>query len=247
MGHTGRTFEIRQVTPERVKPVLAFHLSEVGEYLWPRTEEQLRFYADALMLWEAVEGSEIVGVCYVAAGDSKDPDVEPVRYEFGGIFVPPKHRGTGIASALGKTALISLWVNNMPLPLIAHVHEDNPKPRNVLDGQLGFTWDGGAHEDPPPELAPETMKRNAQGHVVGHLFVFQRKKLQDFAEWLEKFDGTISGKAGVSSITIKAKFASETRANAIVALRDLAKTSDNPSASTKNADEAVGIGPNPSV
>ena len=64
------------------------------------------------------------------------------------------------------------------------------------------------------------MKRNENDQVVGHLFEFKRATLLSFADWIETFDGTITGKNGTSTLRVDLQIMA-VKADAISALRDL--------------------------
>ena len=74
---------------------------------------------------------------------------------------------------------------------------------------------------PAAEIAPATMARNKEGFVIGDLFQFDRAKLLAFADWIEEFSGTISGKSGDSKLFIDISSINSHRDEAVEALRDL--------------------------
>jgi GNAT superfamily N-acetyltransferase len=168
----------------------AFHHQNAGEFLWPRTPEQFRELVDARQLFILRDVGEVAGLCYVK------PDEDAAQWEFGGIFVHPALRGRGAAGALGRVAISAAYQLDEPNELIAHVHEANPDPRGLLVNQLGFVATG-EQEGPPPEMAPQSMRRNEEGLVVGDVFRFERAELAGFADWFEAFDGTLAGRGGV--------------------------------------------------
>lgn len=188
---------MRVAVEERLQAVLDFHTAHLTEHLWPRTAEEFRKLAVNESLLEIVElpnnlatPERIVGMAYVALGS--EPDSNDERAEFGGIFVEEACRGLGLAKVLGIVAISNYFVTDPPCGrLIAHVHEFNELPRALLQGSLGFVRQG--QEIPPTHIVPATLQRNANGEVVGHLFVFDRTKLEQFAEWIEKFEGKLGG------------------------------------------------------
>jgi hypothetical protein len=224
MGGTGerqRTFVIRRVVEERADAVLAFHSQFLTEHLWPRTLEEFEDLARGESLLEALETTdgreELVGLCYVMHGQEPEPPGAP-RDEFGGMFVVGKCRTLGVGTVLGMVAISKHFAWDPPQGrLIAHVHEANPLPRTVLQEQLGFVKVG---QEIPPVDPPPSVARNKDGKVVGHLFEFQRRKLVEFADWLESFAGTMAGKEGVS-FEIDLPLVGEYRAQAVEALRSL--------------------------
>lgn len=226
MPGAGRQFLIRLVTEDRANEALAFYKRHLTEYLWPRTIKDLEDLAGDECLYEVVEvvasGIEIVGLCYVMRG--KDPADGSARWEFGGVLMAETCRGLGLASLLGIIALanhLAFDRTRQKLRVIAHVHEYNQLPRGMLQNQLGFSRVG--EETPPPEAAPPSMKRNASGQVVGHLFEFDLRRLSYFADVLENFNGSVSGRAGSCPVKIELRLAQELRSQALLALRDLAK------------------------
>ncbi len=203
--------------------VLAFHTRYLTEHLWPRTLEEFKKLATDECLYVAFEstanGEELVGICFVmGAPEPESPNTE--RLEFGGVYVTDDCRGYGVASYLGVVAISNHHVWDPPIGrLIAHVHEANLMPRGMLQNQLGFTLVG--QEIPPSDKAPHSMARNKDGNVVGDLFQFDPAKLLQFADWIEKFSGTIGGKSGESNLHIDLRAFSDLREEIVEALRSL--------------------------
>jgi predicted GNAT family acetyltransferase len=163
----------------------AFHQQNAGEYLWPRGRDEFASLASSRQLFALKTPEHVVGLCYVAQGDG--------RWEFGGIYVSEALRGRGAASALGRVAIATAYLNLNPDELIAHVHEFNEAPRSLLTEQLGFAATG-TQEVPPADAPPLSMRRNEDGQVVGDVFRHDRTSLIEFADWFEAFDGTLHGK-----------------------------------------------------
>lgn len=220
-----RSFLVRISVESRAEEILAFHNEHMTEHLWPRTLEQFKELAEQGCLYEALEttggAEEMVGLCYIAHGaEPTSPKTE--RAEFGGVYITDECRGCGIATALGKVAISNHFVWDPPKGrMIAHVHEYNPLPRGLLEKQLGFIRNG--EETPPAEVVPASMKRNAEGKVVGHLFEFQKTTLLKFAAWIERFSGTLESKAGISNLRIALPSMTQYKADTIAALRDLGR------------------------
>jgi RimJ/RimL family protein N-acetyltransferase len=164
-----------------------FHVRTAGEYLWPRPADEFVSLLQQRQLFGVKANGQVVGLCYLK------PDAG--RWEFGGIYLEPRFRGHGLAAALGRVAIGTayLFYFDASSELIAHVHEFNAAPRNLLTRQLGFRATGET-EIPPPDVAPSNMRRNDAGQVVGDLFRHTRSSLDEFATWLEQFDGLSHGK-----------------------------------------------------
>lgn len=222
--HAQRSFVLRIAVEERAPQLIDFQQKHLTEYLWPRTVEEFERLAESECLFEVIETTggreDLVGLCYVMHGTEPE-DEQTERAEFGGIYVTDSCRGLGIATALGLIAISNLFAWDPPRGrLIAHVHEDNQLPRGMLHHQLGFELVG--QECPPPEVAPPSMKRNENGEVVGDVFEFRRSTLDQFADWIESFAEQVDAKAGSSTVRVDLPLMTKQRAEAIVALRDLA-------------------------
>lgn len=163
-----------------------FHVQNAGEFMWPRDEAEFNDLVEGRELFLLFDRGTVRGICYCSPGDD--------RWEFGGIYVVPALRGRGAAVALGRVAIGLAYAYDSPTKLIAHVHEFNSAPRNLLTEQLGFV-DTGQSEVPPIE-PPKSMRRNDAGQVVGDVFEFQPNALSEFADWFEQFDGVLRGKSG---------------------------------------------------
>lgn len=183
-------FTITPIDIPDVDVALEFYAAHPDHHLWPRTRGEIESFARAQALYVAHRGkgriaaaSDIVGACYLKAFG---PDDVPAReQELGGIFVLPELQGNGIAKALTSAtmAIVVAQSEDRLTPIIAHVHELNDAPRGLL-GKLGFVRNPAKDEIVPPNIAPASMRRNADGHVVGHLFEFQRERLRDLAGWV---------------------------------------------------------------
>jgi hypothetical protein len=91
----------------------------------------------------------------------------------------------------------------------------------LLTTQLGFIETG--EVEIPPVEPPRSMRRNADGQVVGDLFRFQVGALDAFADWIESFDGVLYGKGGQRTrLTIESDVV-RYRAEVVSALRDRAR------------------------
>lgn len=192
----------KQVLSELAPEAHNFHKGKLTEYLFPRSEEDFRRLADDESLYAAFDtdaDNKMIGVALV--DEATELDGKTRRWEFGGVFVEEEYRQYGVGTALGVISISNHLVWNATgdeARLISHVHEFNPLPRRMMTEHLGFVQDG---EESPPFEPPASMKRNADGKVVGHLFVFQNHELARFADFIERWYGTrvILGKGGVES------------------------------------------------
>lgn len=177
-------FVVRQALPRERDPTFAFHLAHADEYIWPRTAQEFERLIDELLVYIvlAPDGS-LRGLCYVRE--------ENGEWEFGGVYLEPVVRGRGLARVLGHSALGTAFALQRPERLIAHVHEFNEAPRKLLPA-LGFRVTG-EKAMPPVDLAPETMRRNANGEIVGDVYEYDRSSLICTIEWLESFRPEASG------------------------------------------------------
>ncbi len=178
-------FCLAAVTPEFFRDAYKFHkaVSENDPFIYPRTEEQVKTFIDDGSLFAAWSQGEIIGICY-AALDEKEK-----IWEIGGLAVDPSVQGQGIGTILMAFALAHTIVYGQPFlnrqSIISHVHEENDKPRRIMD-KIGFKY------TKPVELedheAPPSMKRNAEGNVIGDEFEFTPEGLKSLAEWFIKQD-----------------------------------------------------------
>lgn len=180
-----------QVSSSRTEDAFAFHESSKDEHIWPRSESEIQKFCVDGELFAVRHGSsgEIVGLCYV--------HLEGAEFEFGGLTVSETIRGLHLGSVLTNFAIAHTIANQRPWTygqeLIAHVHEANQMPRNVLK-RAGFEHTGTVTI--PAGDAPASMKRNARGEIVGDKFLFPREKVRDLSKWFDAFEGTVTeGKA----------------------------------------------------
>jgi ribosomal protein S18 acetylase RimI-like enzyme len=190
MGSAPDPFIFFQVSSREAKDAFNFHqsISSSDEHIWPRNQEQIEQFCNDGELFGVRKASsgEYVGLCYVHL----DKDHE---WEFGGLTVLEAARGLQLGSVLTNFALAHTIANQRPWTygqeIIAHVHEANQKPRNLLQ-RVGFQRIDTVTV--PRENAPASMKRNADGNIVGDKFQFPRKSLGQLATWFDKeFNGTL--------------------------------------------------------
>lgn len=182
MGDESLSFTFSVVSSAEVAKAYVFHagIADSNEHIWPRTREQLEAYAQDNSLFGArrTDTGQFVGLCYV----KRDSDTEP--FELGGLTVAEKYRKSGIGIMLVRFALAHVMVYDDPWStkqdIIAHVHESNDNPRGLLDLLLFEHREKKAY---PGEGFPLSMKRDANGNVVGDVFRFTPKGLQALADW----------------------------------------------------------------
>ena len=98
----------------------------------------------------------------------------------------PDYRIKGVSVALSTLALASYYWDNdpdslEPLPLIAHVHVDNPRPLKLLD-RIGFAFQR-VIEVPDGLAGFEHMPKDAEGKVRGKEFLLPPKcRIQIFRD-----------------------------------------------------------------
>lgn len=180
-----------------------FYRSFSTEFLWPRTLEEIEQMAEDGQMFAAAENDDVLACCYMKPAEHGD------EYEFGGILVHERGRERKIGSTLGRVALAVISSMATPSEIIAHVHEENPLPRPLLE-RLGFVATG--HKDGPP-VAPPGMKRNAEGKVVGDVYRFEFVRFTALADWLDAFsDEVASTPAAIPAIRDRVAVASDLRA-----------------------------------
>lgn len=168
-----------------------FHESQAGnEHIWPRTKDQIREYAKTGQLFAVRRAStaEFVGLCYGTL-DGEHGD----EWEIGGLTVPQDLRRHHLGTFLIRLALAHTIASNRPWhaaqQVIAHVHDENPRPRNILK-LMGFEFF--KKVEVPGDIAPPSMKRNAAGNVPGDQFRFPPTAVKALLEWFEhEFKGTL--------------------------------------------------------
>jgi len=197
MGDESAVFKLSVVSSADVWTAYPFHTGIVGsdEHIWPRTREQLDAYAKDNPLFGArrTDTGRFVGLCYI----KRDSDTEP--FDLGGLTVAQEYRRSGIGITLVRFALAHVMVYDDPWStrqdVIAHVHESNDNPRRLLD--LLF-FEHKERKAYPGEGFPPSMKRDANGCVVGDIFRFTPKGLRALADWFtSEFRGTLKTGAKV--------------------------------------------------
>jgi hypothetical protein len=187
MSNSPDPFIFFQVSSIESKSAFAFHssIASSDEHIWPRTEQQIEKFCEDGELFGVRKASsgEYVALCYAHLEEDAG------EWELGGLTVIESVRFLGIGSILTNFALAHTIANQRPWSngqtIIAHVHEANSKPRKVL-GRIGFTHVGTVTL--PGDIAPKSMKRDAQGNVVGDKFCFEKNKVVQLSNWFDEFD-----------------------------------------------------------
>jgi GNAT superfamily N-acetyltransferase len=188
-------FIFSQVPDTAAGEAFAFHQSVAASdpHLMPRSEGEIQDFANKGELFGARNASsgEFIALCYATLEDAKH------EWEIGGLAVIPETQKLGIGTVLVRFALCSIIANERPWhfgdEIIAYVHEENPKPRNLLKS-IGFEPISGPNGllTIPGHLAPPSMKRNSGGNVVGHKFKLPRSAVRQLADWfIRDFSGVL--------------------------------------------------------
>lgn len=174
---------VSQIPSEQSSAAFDFHVSLPGDgHILTRTKQEIaQFCYDGEAFGVRKESTgRYVGFCYVHYQEEKR------EWELGGIAVPLLLQNLGLGSVLSNFALCHTVANQAPWrngqEIMAHMHEDNQKPRNML-ARIGFVRTGqDVYED---HEAPRSLKRNAEGKVVGHRFLFPKTSVGNLVTWLE--------------------------------------------------------------
>jgi hypothetical protein len=164
------------------------------DHLWPRTREEIYHFAVEGELFgiRASTTEEFVGLCYASLNK------EETEYEIGGLIVADIAKNLGLGTILTRFAVAHVIANERPWlykrKIISHIHQANNDPRNIF----ARSWFEQIGSEPvPEEIAPPSMKRNAEGKLVGDKFEFPRTAVPQLSKWLnEEFNGLLrDGKA----------------------------------------------------
>ncbi|MBI5529791.1 MAG: GNAT family N-acetyltransferase [Deltaproteobacteria bacterium] len=180
------------IGPARSEDTEAIHdlvFQNPDQFLRRISFETLKGRIAAGVCWVARRGGagrEIVAACVITVPETS-PGKPPEPAEFGGLYVHEQLRGSGLGTSLATFAVASyFWdndaENSAPLPLIAHVHVKNQKPRRIL-GKLQFVQKPGVIEVPDGIEGFEHMPKNAAGNVEGHEFEYPAAKRPDLFRW----------------------------------------------------------------
>jgi len=183
MNPTPDHFIFFQVSSKFSSQAFAFHksIASTNAHIWPRTETQIKKYAEDGELFAVRKAAcgTFVGLCYATLVGEE--------WEIGGLAVDDTIQKHHLGSILVRFALAhtisfqSPWAVHQHI--IAYVHEENPKPRNLL-ARLEFEHD--CQVKIPGTAAPPSMKRDADGNVVGDKFKYPPKAVAALAKWFDR-------------------------------------------------------------
>jgi ribosomal protein S18 acetylase RimI-like enzyme len=188
MPNAPESFVFSVVPETDAAEAFAFHrrVTANDSNLAMRSDRQIRQFAELNHLFgvRSTHTGELVGLCYLAP--------EGGSWELGGIAVKDNYRHLGIAGVLTSFAVGSVMAYTEPWKygqeVIAHVHEENEKPRPLL-GKIGFEFI--ERRTFPGKEAPAGLKRNANGDVVGDIFRLTPDGLRRVCCWIHDFKGTL--------------------------------------------------------
>lgn len=187
MTDAPESYIFSQIPDSSAAEAFSFHqlVASSDPHIMPRSESQIKVFAERGELFgvrKATSGT-FVAICYATLEERSH------EWEIGGLTVLDELRKLGIGTVLVRFTLCSVIANERPWDfgdkIIAHVHEENPKPRGLLQA-IGFELLAGKEGIVilPGESAPPSMKRNAEGNVVGHTFQFPRAAVRQLYNWL---------------------------------------------------------------
>jgi RimJ/RimL family protein N-acetyltransferase len=183
MDSVPSVFVFRQIPSSLADKAFAFHKSQANnEHIWPRTEDQIQSYAKDGELFAVLTSSgEFVAMCYSTLDEKENV------WEIGGLTTLKEYRELHLGTLLVRFALAhtiawySPWESAQEI--IAHVHDENPAPRNLLK-RLAFVF--AKKVEVPEGIAPASMKRNAEGKVTGDEFRFPPPATENLLKWFEE-------------------------------------------------------------
>jgi GNAT superfamily N-acetyltransferase len=163
-----------------------FHkkIAETNAHIWPREERQIEEMAHEGALFGLWCGGVIVALVYATREEGSSV------WEVGGLTVDKIHQKRGFGTLLVRFALAHTLAFQEPWrygqEIVAHVHEANDEPRRLLTN-LGF--ERSRSVTIPGTDAPASMRRDAQGNVVGDEFTLPRNAIHSLARWFrDDFD-----------------------------------------------------------
>ena len=195
-GGGSGAFRLAKVPSADWELAFRFHrgIADSNAHIWPRDAAQIRGYAeDGCLFGARDDAGAFVALCYATLDEGAGEDGE---WEVGGLTVAASVQNGGIGTALLRVAIAHTLVYEQPIQnnqrIITHVHEANDDPRGIL-ARLAFERLPEKVEL-PGDRAPASMKRNDQGNLVGHVFRFADRGIQNLDHWFnQEFDGTLRG------------------------------------------------------
>jgi hypothetical protein len=193
--HSVPAYIFSQIPDTAASEAFAFFQSvaSTDPHMMPRSEGEIQESANSGELFGVrnAESGALVAMAYATLEEKKR------EWEFGGLIVANDIQKLGIGTTLTGFVLCSLIANERPWyrgdTIITHIHEDNPNPRNLLNG-----WGFQPIEGPEGkttlkgEMAPPSMKRNPEGNVVGDKFRLPRAAVRKLANWINtEFQGVL--------------------------------------------------------
>jgi len=220
MTRAPASFRFFPIPSASAKEAFDFHksIADVNQHIWPRREDEIQTFADNGELFGIVEDESrcFVGLCYAHLDEPAN------ELEVGGLTVSDKFRKLRLGTFLIRFVLAHVITTELPYSngqrLIAHVHDENDKPRNILS-LLGFKFV--KKVSIPGKDAPASMKRDANDNVPGDQFEFELSAVGGLYEWLDaKFTGLLDDGKSVANFD----YGDLSLDNIKLALRDISGT-----------------------
>lgn len=200
MSDAPDSFRFFQVNSTDAQQAFNFHksISDTNEHIWPRTEAEIKRFAEEGELFAVIRESsgEFVGLCY------SHLDEEEKAWEIGGLTVTEKFRKLYLGSFLVRFALAHTISTGDPWKygqrIIAHVHSDNRKPRDLLK-RINFEFLKPI--EVPADVADKvpSMKRNENGKITGDEFEFKKASVRALYQWFaSEFNGYLGDAESVA-------------------------------------------------
>lgn len=173
-------FRVEPASEQDVQEIHSLVFKNPGDYIRSLEVENVEKMVDDGLFWVVrdVRQQQIVGVCYVKVPYT-EAEKPPEPAEYGGAFVDGAYRRRRLGEVLAQMAIAHyFWDNDPdspePLPLLAHVHTKNTKPRTILSN-LGFEFDKNIIV---PNEAPgfEHMTKDEDDLVHGDEFKFKAEE-----------------------------------------------------------------------
>lgn len=173
-------FYFRRIIEKEKSEAYEWHrtVADSDEHLFPRTKDGFDILVSQKSIWSARDNEgELAGMSYYALdGDN---------WEVGGLMVDDAFREKGIGSILMRLALGTVLTELDPLSygqkVVAHVHRDNPLPRNLIEKALKFSFSTGVKI--PADILPG-LKADDDGFIYGDEFVLSiPESLNALADW----------------------------------------------------------------